>query len=50
MYMNMTSGILGQWIGNGKKYMAFSIQTHTQNIGQDNNSHPKNVSSGTVYE
>ena len=26
-----------------KKYMHFSTQTHTQNMGQDNNSPPENV-------
>ena len=37
----MTSGILGEWIGEAKKYMHFS--TKTQNMGRDNNSPTENV-------
>ena len=29
---NMTSGILGQWIGKEKKCIHFSTETHTQNM------------------
>jgi hypothetical protein len=35
--------IIGQWIEKEKKLMHFSTQTHTQNMGQDNNSHTENV-------
>ena len=44
---NITSGTLGQWIRKEKKYMHFSIQTHTQNMGQDNNSPTEKVHNTT---